>query len=403
MAAAERTRTADYLIVGGGIVGLALALEVRRRHPGATVTVLEKEEGWGAHASGRNSGVLHAGFYYAEDSLKARLTRAGCARMAAYCRERGLGLNPCGKLVVARDASELPGLDELFRRGAANGVELHEVSAAEARELEPRVRTHERALWSPTTASVDPLEVVRALAEDAEAAGVRLHTGTAFTGRRGRTVQTNRGHYEAGHVINAAGLHADVVARQFGFSEHYRILPFKGVYLKSAEPAGAFRRHIYPVPHLARPWLGVHVTVSVDGHAKIGPTAIPAFWREHYGGLANFRAGELFDVLRREAALFLTNAFQFRDIAFEELAKYRRAELVRQAAPLARGIRAEDYRQRGRPGIRAQLLDVRTRRLEMDFVVEGDEHSTHVLNAVSPAFTCALPFAELVLDRLEEG
>lgn len=394
-------RTPDFLVIGGGIVGLALALEARRRNPGAEVTLLEKEESWGAHASGRNSGVLHAGFYYAEDSLKARLTRAGCARMAAYCRERGLRLNPCGKLVVARDAAELAGLDELLRRGAANGVELHQVSAAEARELEPRVRTHERALWSPTTASVDPVQVVGALAEDAAAAGVDLRTGTAFTGRSGATVLAGGERYQAGHVINAAGLQADVVARHFGFSEHYRILPFKGVYLESSEPAGAFRRHIYPVPRLSRPWLGVHLTVTADGHAKIGPTAIPAFWREHYGGLANFRAGELLDVLWREAGLFLSNAFEFRDIAFQELAKYRRAELVRQAAPLAEGIRSEDYRRRGRPGIRAQLLDVRTRRLEMDFVIEGDGGSTHILNAVSPAFTCALPFAELVMDRIE--
>jgi L-2-hydroxyglutarate oxidase LhgO len=394
-------RTPDFLIIGGGVIGLAVALEARRRHPGATVTLLEKEPGWGRHASGRNSGVLHAGFYYASDSLKARLTRTGCARLTDYCRSRGVRLNPCGKLVVARDAAELEGLDELFRRAAANGVEVHEVSAAEARKLEPRARTHERALWSPTTASVDPGEAVGALARDVAAAGVELHTGAAFTGRRGRTVLTSQGTYEPGHVINAAGLHADTVARRFGFSEHYRILPFKGVYLHSAEPPGAFRRHIYPVPHLARPWLGVHVTVTADGGAMIGPTAMPAFWREQYGGLANFRLGELLDILRREAVLFLTDAFDFRRIALEELAKYRRAELVRRASALADGIRLADYRRRGHPGIRAQLLDLRARRLEMDFVIEGDARSTHVLNAVSPAFTCALPFAGLVLDRVE--
>ncbi|MGH7504143.1 MAG: FAD-dependent oxidoreductase, partial [Longimicrobiales bacterium] len=153
------TTSTDFLVIGGGIVGLALALEARRRHPAAGVTLIEKEAACGSHASGRNSGVLHAGFYYTPDSLKARFTRDGNRRLAAYCTERGLRLRRCGKLVVARDARDHEGLDELLRRGRANGVELHDISAAEAREIEPRARTLERALFSPATASVDPAEV----------------------------------------------------------------------------------------------------------------------------------------------------------------------------------------------------------------------------------------------------
>lgn len=180
---AVRAGTCDFLIIGGGIIGLTTALELRLRHPTATITVLEKETGFGEHASGRNSGVLHAGFYYAADSLKARFSREGNERLTRYCLERGLRINRWGKLVVARSEAELTVLDELLRRIRANRVELEAISAGEANEVEPRARTHERALFSPTTATVDPLEVVRALAADAGAAGVELRTDEPYLGR----------------------------------------------------------------------------------------------------------------------------------------------------------------------------------------------------------------------------
>jgi (S)-2-hydroxyglutarate dehydrogenase len=386
--------------VGGGIIGLAIALELRRRHPDQRVVVLEKEMRCGEHASGRNSGVVHAGFYYSADSLKARFTVEGNRRLTAYCEERGLPLNRCGKLVVARNDAELEVLDELSRRGVANGVQLETVSDAEAYSIEPRARTHRRALWSPTTSSLDPARVMTSLAEDAEAAGIEIRRGIAFRGVKAGAVVTNAGSIAAGYVVNAAGLYADRVARNFGFSERYRILPFKGLYLYSDEPAGTLRTNIYPVPNLANPFLGVHFTITVDGRAKIGPTAIPAFWREHYGGLANFSGRELLDVVVREAGLFLRNDFGFRGLAVGELRKHHRPTLIRQASELA-SVDARSFRRWGRPGIRAQLLDIRTRRLEMDFLVEGDDRSFHVLNAVSPAFTCALPFGEHVVSEIE--
>jgi (S)-2-hydroxyglutarate dehydrogenase len=394
-------RAADFLVVGGGVVGLAIALELRRRHPDQRVVVLDKEARCGEHASGRNSGVVHAGFYYTADSLKARFTVEGNRRLTRYCEERGLPLNRCGKLVVARNEAELGALAELARRGAVNGVELRTIDAAEVREIEPRARTHERALWSPNTSSLDPGRVMEALAEDAAAAGIEIRCGVAFqSGSRDR-VRTTDGDVTAGYVVNAAGLYADRVARCYGFSEGLRVLPFKGLYLYSDEPAGSLRTNIYPVPDLANPFLGVHFTVTVEGRAKIGPTAVPAFWRENYGGLQNFNARELVDVVGREAGLFLRDDFGFRSLALRELRKHHRPTLIRQASELAR-IEASSYRSWGRPGIRAQLLDTRTRRLVMDFVVEGDDRSFHVLNAVSPAFTCALPFATHVVTEIEK-
>ncbi|OGI45790.1 MAG: FAD-dependent oxidoreductase [Candidatus Muproteobacteria bacterium RIFCSPHIGHO2_01_FULL_65_16] len=394
-------RTTDFLVIGGGIVGVTVAAELKHRHPRKRVTLIEKEDAPGRHASGRNSGVLHAGFYYAADSLKARFTRDGNRRLTEYCLGKRLRINRCGKLVVARNEAELSGLSELLRRGRQNGVELHEIGLEEAQAIEPRVRTHERALWSPTTATVDPGEVLHALVEDARVAGVEIHTGARFCAVRGRTIVTSRGALAPGYVINAAGLYADRVAHAFGFARHYRILPFKGLYLYSEEPPGALRTNIYPVPDLGNPFLGVHFTVGVDGRGKIGPTAIPAFWREHYRGLHGFRPAEFVEIVWRELTLLVRNDFRFRELAWEELRKYRRRRLVALAAELADGVRQDQFRRWGRPGIRAQLLDIVERRLEFDFRYEGDGWSLHVLNAVSPAFTCALPFAAHLADEIE--
>jgi len=394
-------QTADVLVVGGGIIGISVARELRRRHPRATVLVLEKEAACGRHASGRNSGVLHAGFYYTADSLKARFTRDGNTALREYCREKGLPLNECGKLVVATRAADHPQMDELLRRGAANGVTLESVTEAEARKIEPRVKTCERAIWSPATATADPGAVIAALRDDAEREGVRFAVGTAFRHRCGNEVETSQGRCSAGYVVNTAGLHADRIARQFGFSEHYTILPFKGLYLYGDEPAGSLRTNIYPVPDLRNPFLGVHFTVTVDGRSKIGPTALPAFWREQYAGVSGFSIRDLAEILGLQAGLFFSAGFEFRRLALEELAKSDRAHLVALAGRLAEGVRKEAYRRWGRSGIRAQLIDTRTRKLEMDFVLEGDDRSMHVLNVVSPGWTCAIPFAGHVVDEIE--
>lgn len=394
------TTTTDFLVIGGGVVGVALARELRTRWPDQRVTVLEKEPHCGEHQSGRNSGVLHAGFYYTADSMKARLCREGNAWWQAFCTEHDLALRRCGKLVVAPDEADQPGLDELLQRGRHNGVDVTLISNAEARRIEPRARTGDRALWSPTTASLDPQRAMAALVTDAEHRGVRVHRGVRYLRRDGDTIHTTTGAFAAGHVVNAAGAYADRVAHDFGFGQRYTMLPFKGLYLYGDADLPPLAAHIYPVPDLGYPFLGVHFTVTAAGRTKIGPTALPALWREHYGGLANLRLDELLQITTLEASLLVHAAFPFRRLAITELRKANRHRLVRQAGRLLDGVRAEDFRTWGRPGIRAQLVDRQRRTLEMDFVVEGDRRSTHVLNAVSPAFTCAAPFARAVCDRI---
>jgi L-2-hydroxyglutarate oxidase LhgO len=362
------------------------------------VTVIEKENCLGKHASGRNSGVLHAGFYYTADSLKAKFTRDGNAELTRYCEEHGIPLNRCGKLVVVRNEAEHASLDELLRRGRANGVSLDVVDEKSAREIEPRAITCGRALFSPTTSSVDPTTVLHSMENQARADGISIQYGVTYVGRAGQDVLTTAGRYNSGYVVNAAGLYADHVARDFGFSQDYRILPFKGLYLYSSEPVGAIRTNIYPVPDLRHPFLGVHFTVTADSHVKIGPTAIPAFWREQYHGFGNFRSVELVDIVLRQMGLMMCSGFDFMKLAWEEIRKYSRSRMVLLAGALAKGVKLENYRTWGKPGIRAQLLNIKNRKLEMDFVFEGNNRSFHILNAVSPGFTCCLPFSRFVCD-----
>lgn len=380
-------RTCDVLVVGGGILGLAAAREAKRRRPKASVVLLEKEAKPGLHASGRNSGVLHAGFYYSPDGLKARLCREGNAALTAWCLEKKLPYAKRGKLVVASKPEDLPRLDELARRGKANGVTLETLDAKAAKAAEPRVKVFERALWSPTTAVVDPGAVVASLAEDAKSLGVELRLGEPW----------RIGVWDAGVVINAAGLYADRVAADFGFGAGYALVPFKGLYLYSDEAPGALRMPIYPVPDPAFPFLGVHFTVTVDGRVKIGPTALPALWREQYAGLSGFSAGEMLSLVPLHVRL----ASGLGGLALEEAAKSFRSGLVSRAAALAEDVDEKDYRRWGPAGIRAQLVDLKAGTLVQDFVVEGDARSVHALNAVSPGFTCALPFAALLADRLK--
>lgn len=391
---------ADFLVIGGGVIGLNIARQLRRRYPDSSVHLLEKEVDCGLHASGRNSGVLHAGFYYSPDSLKAKFTWQGNRLLTEYCESKGIPLNKCGKLVVAKNQADHAGLDELVRRGKANGIPLEAISADEARAIEPRVKTCERALFSPATSTVDPTLVMAAMKNDALDEGVKLHCGVRYLTSSKQRVVTTAGTFEAGYVVNAAGLYADRIAREFGFSEHYRILPFKGLYLYSSEPAKSIRTNIYPVPDLKNPFLGVHFTVAANGKVKIGPTAIPGLWREHYGGTANFHWDEFLEVALRGMGLLVASNFDFKTLAMREITKYSKSTMVSLASQLAEGIKPEHYLTWGRPGIRAQLVDIKKRKLEMDFVLQGDRHSMHILNAGSPAFTGSLPFSEYVGQQI---
>jgi L-2-hydroxyglutarate oxidase len=391
----------NYLIIGGGIVGLSIARELNARFPSASIALLEKEMDVAFHGSGRNSGVLHAGFYYSADTLKAKFTRDGNRQLREYCYANNLKINECKKVVVAKDESELPALFELEKRGKVNGVEVKLIDVKELFDIDPNVKTFQHALFSPSTATVDPSEVTHAIKDELAGKGIEMFFGEGYQSRvDGNTIRTTLGNtFRATKLINAAGLYADKVANDFGYSQKYTIIPFKGVYLKYHGSELPVRTNVYPVPNLKNPWLGVHFTVTVDGTVKIGPTSTPAFWRENYQGFDRFSLGEMASILSWESSLFLRNSFNFRSIALDEIKKYNRSYFAGLAKELVHKIDVKGFTEWGRPGIRAQLLNKQTRELVMDFVVEGDNDSIHVLNAVSPAFTCCFPFAKWVVEN----
>jgi L-2-hydroxyglutarate oxidase LhgO len=290
-------------------------------------------------------------------------------------------------------------LDELLRRGQRNGANVRLIDEAEVFDIEPNVKTFKRALYSPDTASIDPKEVCQALKEDLFKAGVEFSYNTKYLGHSVNIIQTDQGDFEGGKVINCAGLYADRVAQDFGFGTKYTMIPFKGLYLKYTKNKSDVNINIYPVPNLKNPFLGVHFTKTVTGDIKIGPTAIPAFWRENYDLKSGFSMGEMAEVLFFESKLYMTNAFNFRSLAHEELHKYSKKYFISLAQSMVKYIDPKGFTEWTKPGIRAQLLDKQTLNLVQDFVVEGDHKSVHVLNAVSPAFTCAFPFSQYVVDQ----
>ncbi|WP_224982397.1 L-2-hydroxyglutarate oxidase [Geomonas agri] len=385
---------AEILIVGAGIIGLTIARELLRTGHG-DIVIIEKEAELGVHASGRNSGVLHAGIYYSPDSLKAKSCLNGNFLMRTYCKEQGLPLLENGKVIVTRTQEELPVLDELYRRATANGAKVDMIDEHQLAAIEPNARTVDRALFSHYTAVVDPKAVLKSLKKELEASGkVTFVMGCRMTGLKGSgTAITSRGEIRFNRFVNAAGAYCNKVAAFFGVGLNYRLIPFKGVYrlLKKDAPY-TVNSSIYPVPDIRNPFLGVHFTRSVHGDVYLGPTAIPAFGRENYGIVKGIDA-EAFSIAFQDLVLFLANK-QFRNVALTEPAKYIPSVFFKDAARLVKELSPEDVVAASKVGIRPQLVDWDTKQLVMDFLVVADGPTLHVLNPISPAFTSSMDLAQ---------
>jgi L-2-hydroxyglutarate oxidase len=391
----------DFVVVGAGVIGVSIARELRRRHR-ARVMVIEKEPSPGLHASGRNSGVLHAGVYYKAGTLKARLCVDGNRRMREYCLLKSIPLNENGKVIVARSPEELQSLRELYIRSQSNGVCAELVDTVALKDIEPCAKTVEHALYVKDTAVVNPQRVMEALVADAVQEGIEFRFDCAWRAREGQHVaNTSQGRIAYGHLVNCAGLFADKIAHQFDVGRHFRILPFRGQFYRlRPESKVQVRGNIYPVPDLRNPFLGVHFTRGPEGEVTVGPSALPLLGREQYRGLAGANASDGLAMVKYLLRLFGRNRDHFRSIAWRELAKISRSGFCREAEGLAVGFEPSDLLPGKEPGIRAQLVDTRTAELLSDFVIEPGPWSTHVLNAVSPAFTSSAPFAEYVVDMI---
>jgi (S)-2-hydroxyglutarate dehydrogenase len=410
----------DIAVVGAGILGLAVARELMLRAPGRRVIVLEREDEIATHQTGHNSGVAHAGIYYAPGSLKARLCVAGVRELAGYCDERGLPYERCGKLIVALDEGELPALDELQRRGAANGVPgLRRLDAAGLSELEPHVAGI-AALHSPGTAIVDFAAVAAALADDVRAAsgeiltgagveGIELRghgapaSGTRAGGRVGQRIivlRHRRGEVVARYSVLCAGAWSDRLARLAGAGPDPRIVPFRGAYLRlAAHRRDLVRGLIYPVPDPRLPFLGVHLTRHIDGEVLIGPTALLSPARDAYA-LRSVSGRDLGETLAWPGTWRMARRWWRTGLA----------ELGHALSPAALTRAAARYVPELEPGdavpawagVRAQALG-RDGRLVDDFVFSHTDRALHVRNAPSPGATSALAIARHIADEAERA
>jgi (S)-2-hydroxyglutarate dehydrogenase len=394
---------ADFVVIGGGILGLAVARELLGRHPDAGLCVLEREDRLAAHQTSHSSGVIHAGIYYAPGSLKARLCVEGAHLLYAYCDERGIDARRSGKLIIATSESELPGLDELERRGRANGVPgLRRIGPDQITEIEPHARGR-GALHSPATGVVDFARVAGAFAGDVETAGgsVLTSAGVKRLAPRGGSisVEHERGSTEAGFVISCAGAWSDRLAVAAGAASEPRIVPFRGGYLRlRPERRELVRASIYPVPDPDLPFLGGHLTRTIDGEVLLGPSALIVGARDAYR-LARVRPADLASTLAWPGTWRLIRHFWQTGTTELGHALSRRAFL----SELRRFIPELEVRDvlAGPSGIRAQALD-RDGRLVDDFVVHRTERALHVRNAPSPAATSSLALAKLIADQTED-
>ena len=397
-------RDCDLAVVGGGIVGLAVARELANRHPDAEVRVLERETKLAAHQTGHSSGVIHAGIYYRPGSLKARLCVEGARDLYAYCEERGIETRRHGKLIVAADAEELTRLDELERRGRENGVSgLRRLAGNEIPEVEPHA-VGEAALHSPDTGVVDFVEVAEALASDLVAA-----EGSIVRGAEVRDLTASGDRIELKHAggttrarfaVVCAGAWADRLAVRAGAPAEPRIVPFRGAYLKlRPERRSLVRASVYPAPDPELPFLGAHATRTIGGEVLLGPSALMVGARDGYR-LWRVRPGDVASTVTWPGTARLIGR-HWRTALAEVSKAASRGSFVRDLQRYLPGLRASDTLP-GPSGVRAQALG-RDGSLIDDFVLHRTDRAVHVRNAPSPAATSALALARLIADEVELG
>jgi (S)-2-hydroxyglutarate dehydrogenase len=392
----------DLAVIGGGIIGLSTAMQMTERFPGISVAVLEKEPALARHQTGRNSGVIHAGVYYQPGSLKAQFCREGVEATTRFCREQGIAYEQCGKLLVATEPAELPRMEALYERARTNGIDIERLDKAEVARREPRIRGL-AGLFVKTTGIVDYAQVAKAMAGVVVERGGAILTSSEVAHIEetpsGVTLDVGKDRIRARHVIAAAGLQADRIARLCGVDVDIRIVPFRGEYYRLGSDKDRIVNHlIYPIPDPELPFLGVHLTRMIGGYVTVGPNAVLAFAREGYG----FGSVSLRDL--REMAAFPGFRKVIRDNlksgALEmanSLLKSRYLALCRRYCPELELSDLSPYRS----GVRAQAV-LADGTMVHDFLIGETERTIHVLNAPSPAATSSIPIGQHITRLAEQ-
>jgi L-2-hydroxyglutarate oxidase LhgO len=392
----------DYVIIGAGIIGISLGIELLTQKPTKKILIIDKETRPGVHASGRNSGVLHAGFYYSPDSLKAKFCKQGNLELKKFCNTNNLEVKETGKVVVCQDKNDVTRLMNLFERGIANGVEIELLESKELTRIEPAAQTVDKFIWSPTTAVGNPKEIIKKLAEKFTDMGglFRFNSRVKLINKNNEVLIEGDGYIlSATSIINSAGAYASELAKQVGVGHEYVCLPFLGAYRKSEFVAGNPKRLVYPVPNPINPFLGVHTTNTLSDEIKIGPTAFPVIGKEQYKFLDGFNAKELRDFYLATKTLLKSDSVNILGLAKSEGIKLFKRPLIKKAKRLTNALDLNQKWKNYPAGIRAQIVNLDTKVIEMDYIVRSDKNVVHILNAVSPGWTSSIPFSRWIVEN----
>jgi L-2-hydroxyglutarate oxidase LhgO len=395
--------TYDFIIAGAGVIGLTIAREILLRQPNSKLLILEKETVLGVHASGRNSGILHTGIYYPAETLKAKFCKKGADTLFNYAAEHNIPARKDGKVVVASSEHNAKGLTKLMDNARENGISAELLDEAQIKEIEPHAFAKFGGIYCKDTAVIDSNEVLAKLQAEIIRLGGEFKFSHAIKAidKQAKQVVSAQGKFGYKYLVNATGSFADNVAKMVGMGEDYKLIPFKGLYYKlNPDQAYRVKGSIYPVPDPDLPFLGVHFTRVISGDVYVGPTAIPALGRENYGLLQGLNVLEASSILAQLARLYGANVQNFRNLVHKELPHLTKSGFLKSACALVDELQPQWLQSTAKVGIRPQLINLKKKQLEMDFLIEKDESSLHVLNSISPAFTSSFAVAEHIVDEI---
>ena len=392
----------DFIIIGSGIIGLTLAFKLKKNHPSSKILILEKETDSIQHGSGRNSGVIHSGVYYDPGSLRATLGVRGGVELKEYIKSKQLWIDDCGKLLIPTSENSFQNIESLFQRGVSNGVVIKKLTGNEIQSLEPNINTkYNSGLLIPFTSVADPKEVSKSLLFDLKQLGVDVFYNEQVIKieDEGKIIISHLKSYSCEHSFNCSGLQSDVVAKSAGLEFRYSFLPFKGKYWKITDPSFKLKHLVYPVPDLQYPFLGLHSSHKRDGSFYIGPSSTPVFGREYYSRANKLQLSEALSLALSFGIKILKNENKLRTLALQEAKLLTKNGFLDEVEKLLNNIPTDSIQPSlEKIGIRSQVFDPLSKTLVNDFIIINQKHSTHVLNAISPAWTASFAFADHLIQ-----
>ena len=391
----------DFAIIGSGIIGLTLAFKLKQKFNNSKIVIFEKEPNSISHGSGRNSGVLHSGIYYEPGSLRANLCVTGVKELKEYIKSENLWINECGKLLLPTSEYSYSNLENLFNRAKKNGVEINKIKNEEIKRIEPNTNCQfEYGLHVPFTSVADPKEVSKSLIENLKKMNVEINYNSKILKINEQKLFTQNNTIEAGHIFNCAGLFADEIAKNSNLEFRYSFLPFKGKYWKITNKSFKLNHLVYPIPDLRYPFLGLHSSHNRHGDFYIGPSSTPVFGREQYNGILGDNLKESISLIFNFSKKIILNENKLRTLALQELSLLTKRGFFNQIKKMFNNINPDDLELSDQKvGIRSQIFDPQSKNLVNDFVVINQKNTTHVLNAISPAWSASFAFADHLINE----